>query len=263
MDNGAGRRSAAIAWALLLLALVLAVIAVLGADGWLGGLPTVLAIFFGPGVGWQNARGRLRFNPEAIGLAVATSIGCVIVLGLAMNAVELSLTRAHWSAVLAILLAALGMRGLVGRRRDDIPHTRPAVPARRRAMAVALTATCVVAVTGSALIAWFSQQHWLARQHYTELYATGSSELQRVTVTNHEGEAIGYRARIAVAGQAAQVVSFTLNDGSTWSRVVAVDPARATADVPMLEVELVRIGVPGVYRYIRLVRPQPTAQPTF
>jgi hypothetical protein len=241
----------------------LAAVAPLDAPGWLVGPPTILAIFLAPGVGWQNLRGNLRLDPEAIGIAVAMSIGCVIVLGLGMNAVRLTLNQTHWSVALAVVVMGLGAGGLVRPSQHDAPRKRVALPTRRRIAALAVMTTCIVGAAGGALIAWFSQQLWLDRQHYTELYATGTAELQRVTVNNHEGRSVSYLARIAAAGEAPRVVSFTLNDGGTWTGEVAVDPGRATDALPMLDVKLARVGVPGVYRFIRLLRPQPTAQPTF
>ncbi len=245
------------------------VLIIVAADGWSGPVPatiTFAAVFLGPGVGWQNLRGTLRLTPAGLGLAVATSIGAVVVLGLLMNAFSISLTRAHWAAVLAIVLGAIAFRTALRRDRAAGARPRPGRASRRQSRARAaapLVAVCTILGTTGALIAWYSQQHWLARQHYTELYATavaGGREI--VTVHNHEGQAVAYTARIAVAGQAATIMPFSLANGGTWTRTVTVGTASPSNGRPVLDVELSRLGVPGVYRFIRLLRLQPTAQPT-
>jgi uncharacterized membrane protein len=250
----------------LLLVASLVLIVVAAAD-WSGPVPSVISfvvVFLAPGVGWQNLRGSLRFTPSGLGLAAAISVGVVVAVGLVMNGLSVTLTRPHWAVAMTCVLIAIALvtvlRPAAGAGRRLRPSPRGGQSGRPAAIAVA--ATCAVLATAGGLVAWYSQQHWLARQHYTELYATAAKGGREVvTVRNHEGEAVAYSARIAVAGQPATIAPFSLADGATWSRTVTVGPKSPVAGQPLLDVELSRLGVPGVYRFIRLFRPQLTKQP--
>lgn len=236
------------------------------ATGWRGPAPTglvLLAVFLGPGLGWQSQRGTLSFSPEQVGLAVAESIGTVVGLGLAMNATSVRLTRGHWTVALAIVLGALAVVTWV---RAPEPEAHGSTPERLRkrlprgsgVLAICLCAT-LVAIAGA--ITWLSQQRWLDRQHYTELYATATGGGEQVTVHNHEGEPVSYTASIQAAGSPFETLRFNLPAGGTWIHVVSVDPGEATAGRPLLAVDLGRVGVRGVYRSIRLLRLQPSVSP--
>ncbi|MGN6472020.1 MAG: hypothetical protein ACTHK4_00015 [Mycobacteriales bacterium] len=259
-------RPGVIAGVLVLLSGVLVGIA---ASGWSGPVPafvTLVVVFLAPGVGWQNLRGTLRFTPARLGLASATSIGCVVVVGLLMNAASVSLTQRHWAVALTAVLVALVMATVAlapQRSNADAGVRRTGGEGSRRLTAATIAACCAVLAGGGAALAWYSQQHWLDRQHFTELYGVTTGAGQEViTVHNQEGRAVTYRATITAAGQPAAVTTFTLADGAKWTRLVAVDPHQATQGRAMLLVTLNRVGVPGVYRWIRLFRPQPTAAPS-
>lgn len=262
MPDAPRSRPGLIAGVLLALSAVLIAVA---ATGWAGPVPaavTLAVVFLGPGVGWQNLRGTLRFTPLRLGLASATSIGCVIVLGLVMNGLSVPLTKPHWAAALAIVLIVIAAATAVNSSKHAGLRRRQAAEAPRRLAATAVAATCAALVAGGVGLAWASQQHWLSGQHYTELYARGSAGREVVTVHNEEGAVVTYQATIAAAGQAPAVASFTLANGGTWTRLVAVQPGQAASGQAMLTVTLTRSGFRGVYRSIRLLRPQPTSPPS-
>ncbi|HWC34893.1 MAG TPA: hypothetical protein VG650_08700 [Mycobacteriales bacterium] len=239
-------------------------VADIGAAGWSGPVPAAVVLataFLGPGLAWQNLRGTLRSGPVSLGLAAAISTGCLITLGLGMNAASVALSRSHWATALAAVVIGLAVAALIRPRRMlfDRELGQDAAATPRRVSIAAICALCAVLAASGGRIAWSSQQHWLARQHYTELYATATTTGELVTVNNHEGNQVSYVARIDAAGQPAAVVRFTLPQGGTWRRTVVVQPSEVTTDRPLLQVELARDGVPGVYRWIRLIRPQPSA----
>ena len=167
------------------------------------------------------------------------------------------------SSTIAAVLIALAVAALV-RPPRAVSAGRPRRDADRshRLAVVLIGALCAVLIGAGAGIAWTSQQHWLARQHYTVLYAAATAGGEQVTVHNHEGQRVTYLARIDAAGDQVAIVRFTLGVDGTWQRTFAVNPDQATAGAPLLYVELGRVGVPGVYRWIRLLRPQPSASPS-
>jgi hypothetical protein len=234
-------------------------------SAWRGPVVVALAlvfVFIAPGLAWQNLRGVFRLTPLGFGLAAAMSTGATIGLGLLMNAASISLTRGHWTEALGGLVALLSFTDLA---------LYPPFPSfirlhhplgRRHGSVLVITCVCVLLATGGGILAWSSQQHWLDRQHYTELYTTLDHGAEKVTVRNHEGEAITYSATIMAGGEPTQQVTFQVASGGTWSRTVNVDASRLGLRFPLLQVHLYRAGTSRIYRQLRLTRLQPAASPS-
>lgn len=218
----------------------------------------VLFVFVIPGAAWQSLRGRLSPTLPAVSLAVALSVGGTVGLGLGMNAMSIGLSRAHWADAVGGLVAALAAVDLVWRRSTiQIGSQRPA--GRRWSWSgVAVLVVCLVVSGAAATTAWVSQQDWLHRQHYTELYAIAAGATERVTVHNVEGQFVTYHAQITANGAVPIDVSFGLASGQTWSRVIPVLSQRSGLRHPLLEVHLFRAGLQRVYRQLRLTRLQPS-----
>jgi hypothetical protein len=209
-------------------------------------------VFFAPGLACRAALGRPVRDLIDVAMTVATSIGVTIVLGLVLNALGISINRAHWADALTafVVLAAVG-----GAIRAPVWPTRrsPGPPRGGVRVKVALaTGSVILVALGGGVVAWVSQRHWLSAQHYTELYARPATGNERVYVRNHEGHPTHYRAVIETAGGSPAVEQFTLATGATWTDEVSVHPHAAGPAAPLLLVSLFRDTDRVAYRQIHL-----------
>ena len=208
-------------------------------------------------------RGRYPGTITEVALALIGSIGLLIPLGVVLNLLPWGLSPASWSVAL-IALTALTVGVLLRQRSYDEPGAGPQPqpppsspsPVRRFAPTVAAVVACAALLTAAALVTTTSQRDSVAAQRLTELSLSQNRGVPRVHLTNAEGRPMTYRVVISAAGQPAETMQVTLEDGERWDHDLAALPAKppASGDQPIFSAALFRGNDSIPYREVHLNR---------
>lgn len=195
--------------------------------------------------GWWHLGNEMRFQ-----LAVATSFGSVVVVGLLLNLLPSGLSRLNLAVALGLLQAFAALASAF-RERGAQPTLLGAAQPKGRLGSTALRLFAAAVVVGLVVaVTVVSQWHWRSEQHFTALSVRADGQNQILEVFNHEGREASYRLSITVFGQASEM-QIRVPANAVWRQTVLMTPASSTSSIARpLHVGLYLTGSQNVYRTV-------------
>jgi uncharacterized membrane protein len=215
-----------------------------------------------PGYAWWSAFRPSGGAPPLRGLlmTVTTSLGIVMVTGVALNALPEGLTKRTWAVTLAVvvdlgLLVALlrgnfriAADGVAGTVDPGSAATAVALPRLATLLKCVAAAACVAAAV---VISLSSQHAATASEHFTSLGLSGiRTESPVVTVVSHQGRTTSYKLAVSARGRLLGSRAVTLRPGAKVTESLQPYIIAFSGRSVLIKVALSVVGASTLYREV-------------